>query len=88
MANLANAPQLEDVPDKISKISEELGLFGSRLTGIENQVQETKDDLSKVHNKLNELPKISNNSGIATTGLQVNKVNKQNIIPVFLLHVR
>ena len=74
LANLANAPQLKDVPEKLVKLSQELGQFGSRLTGVESQVQETKGDLSKVQNTLKELPKISNDPNDATS--QVDKVNK------------
>ena len=72
LANLANAPQLKDVPEKLVKLSQELGQFGSRLTGVESQVQETKGDLSKVQNTLKELPKISNDPNDATS--QVDKV--------------
>jgi len=71
LANLANAPQLKDVPEKLVKLSQELGQFGSRLTGVESQVQETKGDLSKVQNTLKELPKISNDPNDATS--QVDK---------------
>ena len=74
LANLANAPQLKDVPEKLVKLSQELGQFGSRLTGVESQVQETKGDLSKVQNTLKELPKISNDPNDATS--QVDKVNE------------
>ena len=56
MASLADAPQLKDVPEKISKMSQELGQFGSRLTGIETQVQTSKDVLDKVKKDLKQLP--------------------------------
>jgi len=72
LVNLANAPQLKDVPEKLVKLSQELGQFGSRLTGVETQVQGTKGDLSKVQDSLKKLPKISNNSDDAT----ITKVDK------------
>lgn len=74
LVNLANAPQLKEVPDKIVKLSQELGQFGSRLTGVESQVTGTKNDLSKVQDSLKKLPKkTSNNPDVATSNAQVDK---------------
>ena len=77
LVNLANAPQLKEVPEKIVKLSQELGQFGSRLTGVESQVTGTKNDLSKVQDSLKKLPKkTANNPDVATSNSQVDKVNK------------
>ena len=77
LVNLANAPQLKEVPEKIVKLSQELGQFGSRLTGVESQVTGTKNDLSKVQDSLKKLPKKTlNNPDVATSNGQVDKVNK------------
>ena len=77
LVNLANAPQLKEVPEKIVKLSQELGQFGSRLTGVESQVTGTKNDLSKVQDSLKKLPKKTlNNPDVATSNAQVDKVNK------------
>ena len=77
LVNLANAPQLKEVPEKIVKLSQELGQFGSRLTGVESQVTGTKNDLSKVQDSLKKLPKkTANNPDVATSNGQVDKVNK------------
>jgi hypothetical protein len=74
LVNLANAPQLKEVPEKIVKLSQELGQFGSRLTGVESQVTGTKNDLSKVQDSLKKLPKkTSNNPDVATSNGQVDK---------------
>lgn len=70
LVNLANAPQLKEVPEKIVKLSQELGQFGSRLTGVESQVTGTKNDLSKVQDSLK---KTANNPDVATSNAHVDK---------------
>lgn len=74
LVTLAEAPQLKEVPDKVSKMRIELGQFGSRLTGIETDVQTTKDELSKVQTSL---PKTSNVAQADPKSLD--KVNKAAI---------
>jgi len=77
LANLANAPELKDVPEKLVKFNEKLGQFGSHLTDVESQIKETKNDVLKVQDSFKELPKISNDPNDATS--QVDKSELQTL---------
>ena len=54
-------------------MSQELGQFGSRLTGIEAQVKAGQDDLVKVQNSLQELPSTFSKTSLIDEG--IDKVN-------------
>jgi len=69
LEGLAGAPELKNVPDKILKMSQELGQFGSRLTGIEAQVKAGQDDLVKVQNSLQELPSTFSKTSLIDEGI-------------------
>ncbi len=71
---LANAPQLKDVPGKINSMSQELGQFGSRLTGIESQLQTAKGDLVQVQNSLKSVSNLSHNEPKSELFDKVNKI--------------
>lgn len=74
LTTLRGAPQLKDVPEKISKMNQELGQFGSRLTGIESQVQTLQGDLAKVQTKLKTVDVSTNIDASSSEHLE--KVNK------------
>ena len=57
MASLADAPLLKTVPEDMTEIKKNIALLGSRLTGIETQVSTSANDLQKVQQTLEALPK-------------------------------
>ena len=57
MASLADAPLLKTVPEDMTEIKKNIALLGSRLTGIETQVSTSANDVQKVQQTLEALPK-------------------------------